>query len=110
MVIICTKAATFMRRLKTDRSGTKTPVSLMYGKKAGTVKDKNTDEGQDNISHIQLELWANAQNFYLLKIRVFSNLEWCNVYLCIQPYHVINLNTCTRHHSAGYIFEINFVI
>ena len=59
-----------MRRLKTDRSGTKTPVSLMYGKKAGTVKDKNTDEGQDNISHIQLELWANAQNFYLLKIRL----------------------------------------
>ena len=38
MVIICTKAATFMRRLKTDRSGTKTPVSLMYGKKAGTEK------------------------------------------------------------------------
>ena len=27
-----------MRRLKTDRSGTKTPVSLMYGKKAGTEK------------------------------------------------------------------------
>ena len=45
-----------MRRLKTDRSGTKTPVSLMYGKKAGTEKDKNTDEGHDNISHIQLEL------------------------------------------------------
>ena len=50
MVIICTKAATFMRRLKTDRSGTKTPVSLMYGKKAGTEKDKNPDEGHDNIS------------------------------------------------------------
>ena len=50
MVIIWTKAATFMRRLKTDRSGTKTPVSLMYGKKAGTEKDENTDEGHDNIS------------------------------------------------------------
>ena len=61
-----------MRRLKTDRSGTKTPVSLMYGKKAGTEKDKNTDEGHDNISHIQLELWANAQNFYLLTISLNS--------------------------------------
>ena len=39
----------------------------MYGKKAGTEKDKNPDEGHDNISHIQLELWANVQNFYLLK-------------------------------------------
>ena len=57
MVIIWTKAATFMRRLKTDRSGTKTPVSLIYGKKAGTEKDKNTDEGHDNISAFHSSNW-----------------------------------------------------
>ena len=36
----------------------------MYGKKAGTEKDKNTDEGHDNISHIQLELWAKVHIFW----------------------------------------------
>ena len=75
-----------MRRLKTDRSGTKTPVSLMYGKKAGTVKDKYTDEGQDNISHIQLELWANAQNIYLLKIRFFQT--WSGA-MCTYVFNLI---------------------
>ena len=27
---------------------------------------------------------------------------------CIQPYHMINLNTRTWHHSSGFMFEINF--
>ena len=27
---------------------------------------------------------------------------------CIQVYHVVRLNTCTLHHSAGFMFEIDF--
>ena len=28
--------------------------------------------------------------------------------VCIKVYHVVRLNTCTLHHSAGSMFEINF--
>ena len=27
---------------------------------------------------------------------------------CIQVYHVVRLDTCTLHHSAGSMFEIDF--
>ena len=30
--------------------------------------------------------------------------------VCVQCYHMMNLNTCTWHHAAGTMFEINFQV
>ena len=45
----------------------------MYGKKAGTEKDKNTDEGHDNISAFHSSNW----NFGLMPQK---SISWQSVF------------------------------
>ena len=56
-----------------------------------------------------LKIWFKSENkLFCLKIYFKCGPRRVVQCACIQPYHVINLNTRTRHRSVGSMFEIIF--
>ena len=57
--------------------------------------------------YLKLQIWKKL-------ILAEMKMEWCHVCVfkdcpcCIQPYHMIKLNTCTWYRSAVSMFEMNF--
>ena len=56
-----------------------------------------------------VKIWFKSENkLFCLKIYFKCGPRRVVQCACIQPYHVINLNTRTRHRSVGSMFEIIF--
>ena len=64
---------------------------------------------KSQIKFWNLKIWLKSEIFLsCLKIN-FKHGAWGVVpCACIQVCHVVRLNTCTLHHSAGSMFEIDF--
>ena len=63
-----------------------------------------------NLFEISKQVLKSENELSGLKIDFKSGLHKVVQCACIQPYHMTNLNTHTRHHSVGSMFEINFIM